>query len=145
MNARARALGALALAAALGAALAAALGARAPRAAPAPSFAAAIGVLYRQCARWAVASLQDASPMIAVLHANYAAGYLWAIKDIATPEQFARATGGADFLALERRVVAVQDAAARALLAACDRAAPVADATLRAAMYYSPPEQAPAQ
>jgi hypothetical protein len=100
-----------------------------------------VRILYRQSARWAVASVQDISPLIAVLHANYAAGYLWAIKDIVTPEEFARATGGADFLALESRIVAIQDAATRKLVAVCKEAVPVADETLLAAIYYSAPDQ----
>ena len=32
--------------------------------------------LTRQAARWSTAAAQDESPLIAVLHANYAAGYL---------------------------------------------------------------------
>ena len=31
--------------------------------------------------------------MIAVLHANYGAGYLWALKDIATDSEIQKATG----------------------------------------------------
>ena len=41
-----------------------------------------ISTLLRQSARWAIASTQDDSAMISLLHANYAAGYLWAVKDI---------------------------------------------------------------
>lgn len=98
-----------------------------------------VAILYRQAARWAVASEQDASPIIAVLHANYGAGYLWALKDIATPEEFARATGGADFLEFERDVVRIQDAAARKLVKACETVAPVSSEALAKAMYYGGP------
>ena len=52
-----------------------------------------IKTLTRQAARWSVASTQDESPMVAVLHANYGAGYLWALKDIATDQQISSATG----------------------------------------------------
>lgn len=38
--------------------------------------------LIRQVARWSTAGKQDKNSMIAVLHANYGAGYLWALKDI---------------------------------------------------------------
>ena len=38
--------------------------------------------LVRQAARWSTAAKQDNNSMIAVLHANYGAGYLWALKDI---------------------------------------------------------------
>lgn len=47
----------------------------------------AIRLLYRQAARYSVASLQDASEVIQVLHANYAMGYLLALKDLATGEE----------------------------------------------------------
>lgn len=43
----------------------------------------AIKTIVRQAARWTTASLQDENPMIAILHANYGAGYLWALLDIA--------------------------------------------------------------
>ena len=36
--------------------------------------------LVRQAARWSTAAKQDKNSMIAVLHANYGAGYLWALK-----------------------------------------------------------------
>ena len=52
-----------------------------------------IKIMVRSCARWAVASLQDKSPLIAVLHANYAAGYLWALQDCFTDEEIINATG----------------------------------------------------
>jgi hypothetical protein len=37
----------------------------------------AIKILYRQCARWAAASVQDDATIIKMLHANYAAGFLF--------------------------------------------------------------------
>ena len=44
----------------------------------------AIEKLVRQSARYAVAAQQDESPVIAILHANYAAAYLYALKEFAT-------------------------------------------------------------
>jgi hypothetical protein len=44
----------------------------------------AIEKLVRQSARYAVAAQQDASPVIAVLHANYAAAYFYALKEFAS-------------------------------------------------------------
>jgi hypothetical protein len=44
-------------------------------------------ILLRQAARWSLASIQDMNPFIAVLHSNYAAGYLWALKDIYTDSE----------------------------------------------------------
>jgi hypothetical protein len=52
-----------------------------------------IKILVRQAARWSTAAKQDKSDLIAVLHANYGAGYLWALNDIATSEQIKSATG----------------------------------------------------
>ena len=49
--------------------------------------------LIRQSARYATAAQQDKSPVIAVLHANYAAAYLYALKDIASNSQIHNATG----------------------------------------------------
>ena len=43
--------------------------------------------MIRQTSRWAVASEQDKSPMISVLHANYAVGYLQALQDIASEKE----------------------------------------------------------
>jgi len=55
-----------------------------------------------------LAAEQDKSPIIAVLHANYGAGYLWALKDIASSEQVKSATGQ-DMLEIERYVTKIQD------------------------------------
>lgn len=74
--------------------------------------------LARQTSRWAVAAGQDDSPMIASLHAQYAAGYLWAIKDIATAEDFERATGQ-NYMEFEQRIVEIQDKVTKKLAAKC--------------------------
>lgn len=93
-----------------------------------------IRILYRQCARWAVAAQQDESEIIRVLHANYATGYLWALKDIASSQDFQRATGE-DFMRFERRIVAIQDDATRRLVTACRDAVPTADDVMLKAIY----------
>lgn len=68
----------------------------------------AIDKLVRQSARFATAAQQDKSPVIAVLHANYAAGYLYALKDIATESQIHNATG-IDVKKFKEHVLNVQD------------------------------------
>lgn len=78
----------------------------------------AILVLYRQTARWAAASIQDDSEMIRLLHANYAAGYLWSLKDIVSTEEFKRITGE-DFLTLENKIVSIQDIASKKMVDKC--------------------------
>ena len=67
-----------------------------------------INKLMRQAARYAIAAQQDASPIIATLHANYAAGYLWALKDIATPREIHQNTG-IDVKKFEEHILNVQD------------------------------------
>jgi len=49
-----------------------------------------IKILGRQTLRWATAAMQDESPLIAMLHANYGVAYLSALKDIAKDEEIER-------------------------------------------------------
>jgi hypothetical protein len=93
--------------------------------------------LYRQCARWAVASKQDDSEIIRVLHANYATGYLWAIKDIVSTNEFKKITGE-DFLEFEKHIVNIQDKATERLVIKCKSVIPIQDPLLLKAMYKSP-------
>ena len=93
-----------------------------------------IRILYRQTARYAVASLQDDSAVIKTLHANYAMGYLMALKDLATTEQFARATGD-NLLSFERKIAAIQDASTVNLVGDCPDLIPDVDPVLLRAMY----------
>lgn len=79
-----------------------------------------IQVMVRSCSRWAVASLQDKSPLVAVLHANYAAGYLWALQDSFTDDQIWYATG-VDMVKFQKRITEVQDKATRALVVVCPK------------------------
>jgi hypothetical protein len=82
-----------------------------------------IKTLVRQAARWSVAAQQDENPMIAVLHANYGAGYLWALKDIATDDEIEKATG-IDVLKFRDEIVKVQDFATRKAVNACPEFGP---------------------
>ena len=93
-----------------------------------------IRVLYRQTARYAVASLQDDSPVVKSLHANYAMGYLMALKDLATTEQFARATND-NIMSFERKIVSIQDASTVNLVGDCPDLIPNEDPGLLRAMY----------
>lgn len=49
--------------------------------------------LVRGIARWSNASQQDKSPLIAVLHANYSAAYVYSLLDIASDSEIKNATG----------------------------------------------------
>jgi len=93
-----------------------------------------IRILYRQTARYAVASLQDDSPVVKSLHANYAMGYLMALKDLATTEQFARATND-NLLSFERKIASIQDASTVNLVGDCPDLIPNEDPGLLRAMY----------
>jgi hypothetical protein len=94
----------------------------------------AVRTLYRQSARYVVASLQDESEVIRVLHANYAMGYLLAIKDITTDSEFERITGVrlADF---EHKIVAAQDIATGLLVKQRPELMPLKDEMLVRAIY----------
>ena len=77
-----------------------------------------IKTLVRQAARWSSAAKQDENPMIAVLHSNYGAGFLWALKDIATQEQIEKATG-IELLKFEKEITSAQDGAIKKMVMAC--------------------------
>ena len=79
--------------------------------------------LVRQAARWSIAAKQDESPMIAVLHANYGTGYLWALKDIASETEIKRATG-IDIKKFESEIVRVQDNATIEMIRVCPEFGP---------------------
>ncbi len=74
--------------------------------------------LMRQSARWSSAALQDESPLVAVLHANYGASYIWAVKDIATSEQVKKATG-IDMIKFQKKITEVQDKATKRMVKLC--------------------------
>jgi len=82
-----------------------------------------IHTLIRQTARWAIASAQDEDALIAVLHANYAVGYLSALKEIATDTQIEQATG-LDLIEFQRDIQQVQDQATKRAIDICPNFAP---------------------
>ena len=77
-----------------------------------------IKTLVRGCSRWSSASLQDKSPIVAVLHGNYGAGYLWALRDIFTDEQIKDATG-LNVVEFQRKITDIQDKATKQLVTVC--------------------------
>lgn len=98
------------------------------------SYDHSIKILYRQCARWAVASLQDNAEIIQVLHANYAAGYLWALKDIVSTSDFYKLTGQ-DFLQFEKTIVYIQNQATKRIVDKCQDLVFINNPILFNAMY----------
>lgn len=74
--------------------------------------------LAQQSAKWATMSQQDDSPIIAMLHANYAVGYLWALKDIASPREITKQTG-LNIEQFEEHIVNVQSTVTKKVLKKC--------------------------
>ena len=85
----------------------------------------AIESLVKQCARWSTAAEQDNNPLIANLHANYGAGYLFALEDISSDREVERITG-IDFEKFRSEILRIQDQSARGLIKKCPEAAPAA-------------------
>ena len=79
-----------------------------------------IQTLVRQTSRWSAAAKQDESPIIALLHANYGAGYLWALKDIATDAEIKQASN-IDILPFEKKITDIQDASTRKVSRVCPK------------------------
>ena len=71
--------------------------------------------MARQAARWSLAAEQDESLLVALLHANYGTGYLWAMTDIARPAQIEAATG-LDFTKFRQKIVGIQDSVTRRMV-----------------------------
>ena len=74
--------------------------------------------LVRQAARWSAAAQQDESPIIALLHANYGAGFLWALRDIASDKEITEATG-INVPIFVKNITDVQDGATKRVTKAC--------------------------
>lgn len=82
-----------------------------------------IRTLTRQAARWSTAAIQDQNILIAVLHANYAAGYLWALRDIATDNEIYIATG-INILKFRDEIINIQDDITKRLISTCPSFSP---------------------
>jgi len=77
-----------------------------------------IDTLIRKSAKYATTAQQDASPLVATVHANTAAGYLYALRDISSTEDIHGATG-IDFKKFQQHILAVQDMVTKKTLEAC--------------------------
>lgn len=83
-----------------------------------------IQTLIRQTARWSNAALQDKSPIIALLHSNYGAGYLWALTDAFTTDQIKVSSqmSESEYRDFRNKVVSIQDNATKKLAKLCQPA-----------------------
>lgn len=77
-----------------------------------------LNTLLRQSSRYAIAAQQDESPMIALLHINYAAAYFYAAKDIARDAEIFHATG-VDVIEYKRHLNTIQDMVSSRATGAC--------------------------
>ena len=77
--------------------------------------------LVRQISRWSNAAIQDKTPIIEVLHANYGAGYLWALTDVFTTQQIQTATNMSndEYMKFKDKIVGIQDNATKKLVKLC--------------------------
>lgn len=82
-----------------------------------------IKTLIRQASRWSTAASQDNNSMIAVLHANYGAGYLWALKDIYSDEDIKK-YANIDLFKFKNQIIEVQDAVTKKMVSLCPNYAP---------------------
>lgn len=80
-------------------------------------------ILLRQTARWATASKQDENELIAVLHANYAMGYLMAIRDIYTENQIEKILNK-PLIEFSKEISEIQDEAHRKAIIKCPEYGP---------------------
>ena len=79
--------------------------------------------LVRQAARWSTAARQDESLMIKVLHACYGAGYLWALKDIASNDEIEKYSN-IDMFKFENEITSTMDEAQMELASTCSKYPP---------------------
>jgi hypothetical protein len=77
-----------------------------------------ISRIMRGSARWSLASKQDSSPLVAVLHANYGCAYLWALKDVFNDYEIKSATG-IDVIEFQNKITDIQDTATKRMVKLC--------------------------
>lgn len=82
-----------------------------------------IKTLLRQCARWSVAAQQDNNELIGLLHANYGAGYLWALRDIFSDKEIEE-IGEIDIIRFRDEIVKIQDEVTKRVLRKCPEFGP---------------------
>jgi hypothetical protein len=74
--------------------------------------------LVKQSAKWATTAQQDESPMLATLHANYAVGYLWSLKDLYSTNEISK-KAGINIKQFEEHILNVQDMVTKKVIKKC--------------------------
>jgi hypothetical protein len=77
-----------------------------------------ISRIMRGSARWSLASKQDKSPLVAILHANYGCAYLWALKDVFSDYEIKSAIG-IDVIDFQNKITNIQDLATKNIVKLC--------------------------
>lgn len=77
-----------------------------------------INKLLKKSAKWATTAQQDDSPILSVLHSNYAVGYLFALKDIAKSDEILK-TSGVDIIQFEEHILNLQDSVTKKVVKKC--------------------------
>ena len=78
----------------------------------------AVKTLLRQSARYTAAAEQDKNPLIALLHSNYGAAYLFALRDIASDNDI-KAIMNVDIHKFAKKVTDIQDKSSKKVSATC--------------------------
>lgn len=91
-----------------------------------------ISTLLRGVGRWSTASRGDESPLIRLLHSNYAAGYLWAILDAFSSSEIEEVSQ-VPYPVIKKEVTETQDLATKAVIKACPQFAPLPTALTKIA------------
>lgn len=86
---------------------------------------ARLAMLVRNAARWSAAAEQDASLLMGLIHANYAAAYLQVLKEMHDGAALDAAAAPVTFTELEAQVMGVQNRVQARITEACPDIQPV--------------------
>lgn len=85
--------------------------------------------ILRGSSRFSLASLQDKSPLIALLHANYGTGYFWALRDSFTDKEIYDTTG-LNIQEYQKKITDIQDSITKNVIKICPNFASELDLNL---------------
>lgn len=77
----------------------------------------------RQSSRWQLANFQDKSPVIELLHQNYAIAYFYALRDVFTDDQIKKAMEFTDaqYIAFKNKLILGQEITTKRLGKLCPK------------------------
>lgn len=74
--------------------------------------------LTTQSAQWAISAKNNSSPIVSLVHADYAAANLWSLRTLATNEEI-KAITGVEFSDLYKEVTKIQDQVIKKITTLC--------------------------